>query len=60
MFARENESANIAILLRNDATLVRVLSVPSARSTHLPRAVLEIEINSSLPGVHVTCSAAVN
>lgn len=28
-------------------------SLHSVRATHLPRAMLEIEINSSLPGVHV-------
>lgn len=53
MFARENERdepANIAILLRNDVAFSPFR--PRAR-TRLPRAMLEIEINSSLPGVHV-------
>lgn len=54
MFARENVGTNIAISLRNDIasflSLALSLSLCSAR---LPRATLEIEINSSLPGVRV-------
>lgn len=63
MFARENEERvgrNIAIFAAKrrrvfSLSLSRALSLPlcSIRATRLPRAMLEIEINSSLPGVRV-------
>jgi len=51
MFARENER-RAGEYRDSAAELCRVLSIPSARSVSL-RAMLEIEINSSLPGVYV-------
>lgn len=56
MFARENEG-RVGEYRAFVAERRRVLSLRSVCATRLPRAMLEIEINSNLPGVHVRIAA---